>query len=461
MEDNCIRLPAHNWQPRHYQLPAWTALESGVKRIALAWHRRSGKDDIALHWAACSAMQRIGSYWHMLPAANQARKAIWDAVNPRTSRRRIDDAFPDEICEQRREQDMFIRLRGGSTWQVVGSDNFNSLLGSPPVGVVFSEYALADPSAWALLRPILAENGGWALFISTPRGRNHFAKLVTFAMEDKDWFGQILTVEQTNVISKEIIDRERRELTAERGKKEADAIVAQEYYCDFDAALPGAYYGELMSRAEREGRIGLFPHIPNLPVGTAWDLGIGDSTVIWFFQQPPSGRVRLINVIEGSGVGLDWYAKKLAEMPYVYADHIWPHDGDNSELGTGTTRRKTMQSLGVKVRILQRDAVDDGIQAVRQLLPLCEWNAEPLPFADETMEQAKERMDRALDALRQYRRKWDEKLQRFEDAPLHDWTSHTADSARYLARGRIPFPNQRQEKKPLEQRTIVGGSWMT
>jgi hypothetical protein len=438
-------------------MPAWEALEGGIKRIALAWHRRSGKDDIALHWTACAAMQRVGAYWHMLPAANQARKAIWDAVNPNTGRRRIDDAFPNEICEQRREQDMFIRVRGGSTWQVVGSDNFNSLLGSPPVGVVFSEYALADPSAWALLRPILAENGGWALFISTPRGRNHFAKLVTFAMNDADWFGQILNVEQTNVISKETIDRERRELTAERGKKEADAIVAQEYYCDFDAALPGSYYGELMSRAEREGRIGLFSHIPNLPVGTAWDLGIGDSTVIWFFQQPPSGRVRLINVLEGSGVGLDWYAKKLAEVPYVYADHIWPHDGDNSELGTGTTRRRTVFSLGIKVRVLERDAVDDGIQAVRQMLPLCEWNTEPLPFADETMEQSRARMDRALDAMRQYRRVWDEKIQRFGDAPLHDWTSHTADAKRYLARGRIPFPNQRPIPQTVEE---VPSHWM-
>jgi phage terminase large subunit len=292
MQAERIRVPANGWRPRPYQMPAWSALERGTKRLALAWHRRSGKDDIALHWSACAAVQNPGTYWHMLPAANQARKAIWDAVNPRTGRRRIDDAFPEGLRESTREQDMFIRFKNGATWQVVGSDNYNSLVGSPPIGIVFSEYALADPSAWALLRPILAENGGWALFISTPRGRNHFAKLVDFALKDREWFGQILSTDQTNVISKEVIDRELRELTAERGQKEAEAIVAQEYHCDFDAAIPGAYYGELMARADREGRIGLFPHDPNLPVGTAWDLGIGDSTVVWFFQQPPRERPR-------------------------------------------------------------------------------------------------------------------------------------------------------------------------
>lgn len=444
-----LTLPANDWRPRPYQMPAWRALEKGVNRLALAWHRRAGKDDLCLHWAAVSAMQRVGTYWHMLPLANQSRKAIWDAVNPVTGRRRIDDAFPMAIRESTREQDMFIRFKNQSTWQVVGSDSYSSLIGSPPIGVVFSEYAMADPSAWSFLRPILAENGGWALFISTPRGRNHFQRLVNFAMRDPHWFGQVLGVKDTQAIAPEVIDREFRELAAERGEKEAQAIVAQEYDCDFDAAIPGTYYGEHMSRAEREGRIGLFPHIPDEKVGTAWDLGIGDSTVVWFYQQPKNGRVRLINVLEGSGVGLDWYAKKLAELPYVYADHIWPHDGDNSELGTGTKRKDTARKLGLRVRVLARDSIDDGIQAVRQMLPLCEFNMQPLPFMGETAEQATARMERALDAMRQYRRQWDEKLQRFNDRPLHDWTSNTADSIRYLARGRKPWAHDEGSRRAV------------
>lgn len=440
-------------------MPAWSALERGVKRLALSWHRRAGKDDICLHWAASSAMERVGPYWHMLPLANQARKAIWDAVNPRTGRRRIDDAFPPEIRETTREQDMFIRFKNGSTWQVVGSDNYNSLVGSPPVGIVFSEYALADPSAWALLRPILAENGGWALFISTTRGRNHFHKLVEYAKKDPDWYGETLTIENTGAISLEMVDRERRELAAERGEQEAEAIIAQEYYCDADASIPGAYYGSHMTKAQKEGRIGLFPWLPDEQVGTAWDLGHGDSTVIWFYQQPKGGRVRLIDVLEGSGVGVDWYAKKLRDRPYVYAHHLWPHDGGHGNIRDvgGETLKTTAEKLGIKpLEVLANDmSVEHGISAVRTMFPLCEFNTDPIPFEDETPQQARDRMERAHNALKGYRREWDDKLQKFKDVPLHDWTSNTADSLRYLARGRKPFPGVAVQKLPKQSRKFV------
>lgn len=449
---NVIQLPANGWRPRPYQLEAWGALEAGKRRLALAWHRRAGKDDICLHWAACAAVTRVGNYWHMLPQHNQARRAIWDAVNPHTGRRRIDEAFPHELRETTREQEMFIRFKNGSTWQVVGSDNYDALVGAPPAGVVFSEYALADPGAWAFLRPILAENGGWALFISTPRGRNHFARLVEYARRDPDWFGQVLTVDDTQAIPAATIERERRELSAERGDTEANAIIAQEYRCDFDAAIPGAYYGELMTRAEREGRIGDFPHLPNFPVGTAADLGFGDSTVIWFYQQLPNGRVRVIDCIPGSGVGVDWYAKHVAGRPYTYADHIWPHDGDAGNIRdvNGTTLKAQAEKLGWRpIRVLDRDpTVDVGIQAVRSMLPLVEFNTQPIPLPGETPEEARQRMTRALDALRQYRREWDEKLQRFRDKPLHDWASDFADGFRYLARGRKPWRREGAASMP-------------
>lgn len=441
-----IELPANGWRPRAYQMGAWGALERGVKRLALAWHRRAGKDDICLHWTATAAMERVGPYWHMLPQANQARKAIWDAVNPRTGKRRIDDAFPPELRESTRETDMFIRFKNGSTWQVVGSDNYDALVGSPPVGIVFSEYALADPAAWALLRPILAENGGWALFISTTRGRNHFHKLVEYAKSADGWYGETLTVEDTKAIPMEAIENERRELAAERGIEEAQAIIAQEYYCDADASVPGAYYGALMSAAAKQGRIGQFPWLPDEPVGTAWDLGSGDSTVIWCYQQPAGGRVRIIDCISGNNVGVDWYIRKLKDRPYAYADHIWPHDGGHKNIRDigGATLKITAESLGLRpLRVLENDqSVEHGIQGVRGLLPLCEFNETPIPFDDETPEQAKQRMSRALDGLKLYRREWDDKLQRFKDTPLHDWASDFADAFRYLARGRQPFPGK-------------------
>lgn len=455
-----ITLPANGWIPRDYQMPAWKALERGVKRLALAWHRRAGKDELCLHWTACAAMQRIGPYWHMLPQANQARKAIWDAVNPQTGRRRIDDAFPPEIRESTREQDMFIRFKNGSTWQVVGSDNYNSLVGSPPVGVVFSEYALADPNAWALLRPILAENGGWALFISTPRGRNHFQRMVDYALQADDWFGQVLSTDKTGAIPKAVIETERRELVSERGAEEAEAIIAQEYGCSFDAAIPGAYYAAIMNRLEQSGRIGTVAHDPNHLVGTAWDLGIGDSTAIWFYQTI-GGEVRVIDYLEGSGVGLSWYANRLAgerqwdddgkqlQSPEAIPDHehrkkyryglnLLPHDAEVSELGTGRRRVDVLRSVyGLTCRVLPRAGIDDGIQAARQILPRAWFDSE--------------RCQRGLDCLRSYQREWSDKNRTFRDRPLHDWTSHAADAFRYLAMGERDMT----QDKPAPEKKIT------
>jgi hypothetical protein len=430
-------------------------MERGVRRHVLCWHRRAGKDDFALHRAAVGMLERVGTYWHMLPQANQARKAIWDAVNPHTGRRRIDDAFPQELRDVTREHEMFIRFKNGSTWQVVGSDNFDGLVGSPPVGVVFSEYALANPDSWGFLRPILAENGGWAMFISTPRGRNHFARLLEYAKANPaEWYGESLTVEDTGAIAPEVIDRERRELSAERGDKEAKAIVQQEYFCDLDAAIPGAYYGDHMASAEREGRIAHLPWVPALPVYVASDLGHGDQCVNWFWQELPSGRIRIVDVLAGSGVGIDWYAKRVTAMPYTIRETLWPHDGAHNNIRdeNGTNLQAQAKRLGWHpIRIVPKDpSVETGIQAVRQLFGTLEFNTDPIPHLKsdgdmETQDEARSRMSRAMDALRGYRREWDEKRQRFKDAPLHDWTSDYADALRTLARGKKKPEHMRPE----------------
>jgi phage terminase large subunit len=187
-----ITLP-HNWTPRPYQQKLWRYLEGGGKRAIEIAHRRWGKDDIALHWAAVAAMQRPASYWHMLPNYSQARKAIWTAVNPHTGKRRIDEAFPQQIRAATLENEMFIRFKNGSTWQVIGSDNYDSLVGTPPAGIVFSEWARAIPASWGYLAPILIENGGWALFITTPVGRNHAKSMLDMAQTNPDsWFAGLM-----------------------------------------------------------------------------------------------------------------------------------------------------------------------------------------------------------------------------------------------------------------------------
>lgn len=333
-----IELP-NGWEPRPYQLELWSYLENGGLRADVAAHRRWGKDDVALHWAACAAMQRRATYWHLLPEASQARKAIWDAVNPHTGLKRIDEAFPPAIRARKREQEMLIELVNGSTWQVLGSDNYNSLVGAPPAGVVLSEWALAKPEAWTYLRPILAENGGWSLFLWTPRGRNHATRSYDARALDPAWFTMKSKATKTGVFTPEQLERERAELINENGAEDGEAMYRQEYLVDFDAATPGAYYASLIKTAEDDGRIGPVPYDPALKVDTAWDLGIDDYTAIWFFQQ--SGQqVRCIDYFETSGEGLQSIVRQaIAGKPYVYGTHHLPHDVMVRELGAAGRSR--------------------------------------------------------------------------------------------------------------------------
>ena len=254
-----IRLP-NNWKPREDQLGLWRYMQGGGLRAVEVAHRRWGKDDVALHWTACSAMQKVGNYWHMLPEYSQGRKAIWEAVNPRTGLRRIDEAFPQVIRSATKTHEMMIKFVSGSTWQVVGSDNYNSLMGSPPIGIVFSEWALADPMAWAFLRPILAENGGWAMWVYTPRGANHGLKLFRYAEGNPDWHCELLTVKQTPVFTPETIENELRELIEEFGAEEGERLFLQEYHCSFEGHVAGAYYAKQIRKARTDNRICEVPY---------------------------------------------------------------------------------------------------------------------------------------------------------------------------------------------------------
>jgi hypothetical protein len=442
------------WNPRPYQQNAWNYLESGGKRACLIWHRRSGKDSIALNWAAKAAHLRVGEYWHMLPEQSQGRKAIWDAVSPHTGQRLIDQAFPLECREATRENDMVIRFKNGSLWRVVGSDNYDSLLGSTPAGIVFSEWALADPNAYAFLRPILAENNGWVMFITTPRGANHARKTYDGFRLDGDCYAEILTVDETGVFNKEQLERELREYQRDYGEEEGSALFEQEYHCSFEAALVGSYYGPYLNRAVKTGRICSVPVDRGVLVHTAWDLGISDSTAIWFIQCVGKER-RLVDYHEASGVGLDEYARvleaKQKEHGWIYGIHYFPHDVSVRELGNnGLSRIDTLRGLGIKAKVVPQHNVNDGINAVRHLLDAT--------WIDEN------RCERGLNALRNYRREWDDRLKIFRDHPLHDWSSHSADALRTFAAGfkeprekvRMAVPSSSTYTMPSDK----GTGWM-
>jgi len=411
-------------------------LERGGKRAVGVWHRRAGKDDVILHWTAVAAQQRVGNYWHMLPIGKQARKAIWDAVNPKTGLRRIDEAFPPALRSVTRDQEMLIRFTNGSTWQVIGSDNYDSLVGSPPIGIVFSEWALADPQAWAYLRPILAENDGWAVFIYTPRGRNHGATFYETTLDDEHWFTERLTADETDVFTAEQLRVERTEYLREFGPDDGESRFLQEYYCDFNVAMVGSYYGRMLADAERDGRLTDVPHDPNANVETWWDLGVGDSTAIWFVQRV-GVQYQFIDYYESHGHGLPHYARMLQEKAaagdWVWGEHVWPHDGAARDLSTGQSRADTMKGLGFPIRVMPREAVDEGIHAVRRLLPM--------GWFDKTA--CKE----GIEALRAYRREWDEKKRAFQDRPMHDWASHGADAIRTGALYRPPRKGKRPPRR--------------
>lgn len=451
-----IDLP-NGWEPRPYQLPLWGYLENGGLRADVAAHRRWGKDDVALNWAAVSSQQRVGTYWHLLPEASQARKAIWDAINPHTGKRRIDEAFPKAMRETTLNNEMFIRFRNGSTWQVIGSDNYDSLVGSPPVGITFSEWALARPEAWTYLRPILAENRGWALFIWTPRGRNHATRALEAREQDKSWFTDRSTALQTGVFSIDQLDKERQELIDETGsEEEGDAKFRQEYLVDFDAAVPGSYFGAQIKKATDEGRIGAFGHVPSLKVDTAWDIGVDDYTAIWFFQDNGK-RVRVIDYVETSGEGPDTIVPnylpelnpdreaglaRLAELgraAYSYRTHFLPHDVMVREWGAGAkTRFQNLTHLGVKpIRVGVAQNPVERINAARRLMPVVCWDAK--------------RCSAGLDRLRNYRKRWNKATGVFGE-PLHDENSHGADSfGEYAVNSRLAPKIKPANDKPKDR----------
>jgi phage terminase large subunit len=404
------------WKARDYQKPLLTYLEGGGLRADVVAHRRWGKDEVALAWAAGQAIEKKGTYWHLLPEASQGRKAIWDAVNPHTGRRRIDEAFPKSMRTRTRDAEMMIHLKEGSTWQVVGSDNFNSLMGSPPIGVVFSEWALAKPEAWSFIRPILAENGGWALFLWTPRGRSHATRAFDSRSRDPEWFTLKSPATDTDVFTPEQLARERAEMIAELGsEEEGHARYASEYLVDFDAAAPGAYYASLLSEAERDGRIGRVPFDPALKVDTAWDLGIDDYTAVWFFQQ--AGReVRAIDYFETSGQGLPAIVREaLTGKPYVYGTHHLPHDVMVREIGAaGRSRFETLGGLGVSpISVGAAMDPEERINAGRLMIPMTWFDAGKCAGG--------------LERLRGYRKRWN-RATRSYGGPMHDEASHGADA---------------------------------
>jgi len=349
-------------------------------------------------------------YAYIAPTYGQAKRVAWDMLK----------TFTENLPNVTRNE-AELRLEIKRPWvgdkvrfMLLGAEKYDSHRGIYLDGSILDEYASMDPSVWAkVIRPTLSDRNGWAIFISTPAGQNHFFDIYKQGLEQDDWFTCVLKASETGIISAS-------ELRAARAVM-SESEFLQEYECDFNAAISGSYYGEALKKVRESGRVTKVPYQPELEVETAWDLGINDMTSIWFFQR--AGReFHFIDYYENHDHGLEHYVEYLKKQDYVYGTHWFPHDVMAKELGTGRTRQETLRSLGLKtIRVAPKQRLEDGINASRLALARSWFDAV--------------QCERGLDCLQNYSRAWDNKEKVFSKRPLHNWASHGADAYRTFAQG--------------------------
>lgn len=441
-----VTLP-FNFTPRFYQLPVLRALDRGATRAVAIWHRRSGKEKTFVNYTAKRSFQRVGSYYYFFPTFAQAKRAVWEGMD--RDGFPFMGHFPKEVVKAKNENEMKLNLMNGSIFQLVGTDNFDAIMSTNPIGCVFAEYSLQDPRAWDYIRPILRENGGWAIFDYTPRGKNHGHTLYELARKlqadgDPNWFCERLTIDDTKVLGAADIEAERREGMPED-------MIQQEYFCSFEGIQSGAIFGLQMEEAQGEGRICGVPWQPEFPVSTWWDIGTGDPTSIWFTQD--IGRE--IHVIDhyrnaGVGVGIDHYAKYLQQLPYIWGTHNGPHDlRGHSFAAGGKSAFEVAAGLGLKFNVVPRVAdKTDSINAARSIIKRCWFDAK--------------KTESGRNSLVSYHYTWDDKRKMFQSTPYHDFSSNDADAFQTLAMGHKTAGPTRAE--PVSFRQMSSGSsgagWM-
>lgn len=430
-----IELP-YEFTQRNYQLPLWGAMfpyiedyapyapknihPDGATRVCAVWHRRAGKDKNVVNIILCKAIERSGLYLYALPTAEQARLVVWQGQDgdgvPFISH------FPDELIADTNESRMEVELTNGSIIKLIGADNFDRKMGSNPVGMVFSEYSIQNPLAWDYFRPILTENGGWAVFIYTPRGHNHghtlYERFKALAIQGETrFFAQLLKNSQTGAISQEAI-----QMDIDSGMSEE--MAKQEYECDFDVFNAGVYFGKALQRAYAENRIVeyIMPD-PKRKVYTFWDLGVADHSAIWFAQFTEEG-VELVHYYEDRDYGMAHYIKYVRDWAQdkgvVFGAHYGPHDIAHRDWVTARTRQKVaQQEYGFRFEKTESALLSDQIEAARSLFP--------------RVRISQSACQNGLSALSSYGKEWDSKRKVYKERPAHDWSSHGSSAFMNLA----------------------------
>jgi hypothetical protein len=367
-------------------------------------------------------------YAYIAPLFRQAKSIAWDSL------RRLLTPIPHVTFN---EAELRADLHTGARIQLFGADNPDTLRGQGFDGVVLDEAAQMRPRLWPeIVRPALADREGWAIHISTPLGHNAFYDLYRQAQDDPRWHTAIYPVTATDILPEAELASARAVMAPEQ--------YAQEFLCSFESALIGSYYGSYLETAEEGGRLGVVPWHSHLPVHTAWDLGVSDATAIWFVQVVGQ-EYHAIDYLEATDHGLEWYVRALQARPYVYGRHYFPHDIAARDWSQdGRTRLQIAESLGLKPAVVvPQTAVANQIQAVRTLLSR---------FRIDTSQ-----CHAGLEALKAYRREWDEQHRTWKDHPVHDWASHGAAA---LATFCVGYAETRTPRaQPVEVTAGRGAGW--
>jgi len=390
-----------DYTPRPYFLPYH---ERGQRWSCIVAHRRAGKTVATvfdLLTCALATKKTNGRYAYIAPYYAQAKSIAWDYLK----------RFAHPVADRILESELAVDLKNGSRVRLFGADNPDALRGIYLDGVVLDEYGDQRPTVWGeIIRPLLADRKGWATFIGTPKGKNHFYDIRQQAHRSAEWLYVELKASETGALDAAELADAKRTMT--------EAQYQQEFECAFDVPALGAIYAKEYQAARDGKRFLSLPYDPALPVHTFWDLGIGDLTAIWFAQVNRS-EIRLIDYYEDNAKPLNHYVSVLAGKGYTYGDDWLPHDAQAKELTSGKSAQEVLSALGRKVRITPKLGLEAGINAARMVWPRC-WFDE-------------QRTARGLECLQNYRREMNEKLGEFRATPVHDWASHGADAFRYLA----------------------------
>jgi phage terminase large subunit len=418
--------------------PLQAILHTQLQRFnVIVCHRRFGKTVLCVNEIVDQALRNTRKnpqYAFIAPTYGQAERIAWDMLKAYTKE------IPGVVFNEQKLTCKIPRPDLGDTIKIMllGAENPDSIRGIYLDGAVLDEFAEMDPRVFGqVVRPALSDRKGWAIFIGTPKGQNHFYDIYKTAIKNENdgWFHAVHKASTTQVIPQEELQALRAECT--------DEEYEQEFECSFTAALIGAYYGKIINDIQSKGRIGRVAHDPALLVDTFWDLGVNDTTTIWFIQQYRT-EVRVIDYVEMGGEGLPYYAKLLKNGErglYNYRSHHWPHDGGARDLSSGEERSTTMRKLDVRVIVEPRHEIADRIDASRRLLARCYFDAA--------------KCERGLDALKNYQRKWDSKAKIFLDKPLHDWSSHGSDAFGLAAMVMRPGEDRLGDKRNLPRSSQV------